>query len=122
MSLNQTVRLVRPSKLIMSLNQTVRLVRPSKLHFEEASNKMLNESRAGLTSFTNQIYRFLLKVYPPCFWRTCPPCFLSAGCVAEWRGVFGKSSCWERNANQSLSVMPMEHDIQAVIPTTKGRD
>jgi len=48
---------------------------------------MLNESRAGLTSFTNQMCRFWLKVYPPSF--------LSAGCVAEWRGVLGKSGCCE---------------------------
>jgi len=43
-------------------------------------------------------------IYPPSFlpavfmagWRVYPPSF--------WRTVFGKSDCWERNANQSLSV------------------
>jgi hypothetical protein len=42
------------------------------------------------------IYRFWLKAYPPSFLRVYPPCF--------WRGVLGKSSCWARNAKQSLSV------------------
>jgi hypothetical protein len=53
----------------------------------------------------------------PC-WRACPPFFLSAIFVAEWRARNETSAlgcqkltssvpwCWERNANQSLSVTP----------------
>jgi len=41
------------------------------------------------------------------------------GCQKFASSIHG---CWERNANQSLSVTPMEHDIPTVIPTTKSRD
>jgi len=36
------------------------------------------------------------------------------GGVADWRAVLGKSGCWERNAHQSLSVMPVEPHGQAL--------
>jgi len=73
------------------------------------------------TLISDKIYLFLLKVYQPLAGLPAvsleglpasgvvyPPSFLSAGCVAEWRGVLGKTGCWERNANQSLSVTPVE--------------
>jgi len=37
--------------------------------------------------------------------KACPPSF--------WRGVLGKSGCWKRNANHSLSVTLMEPHGQA---------
>jgi hypothetical protein len=44
-------------------------------------------------------------------WQACPPSF--------WRAILGKKftssipGCWERNANQSLSVTPVEPHGQA---------
>jgi len=39
---------------------------------------------------------------------------LSVVFVADWRAVLGKSSCWARDAHQSLSVIPMEPHGQAL--------
>jgi hypothetical protein len=36
------------------------------------------------------------------FWRACPPCFLSAVFMAEWRAVLGKSDCCEEKYKQII--------------------
>jgi len=38
---------------------------------------------------------------------------LPAVLLADWRGVFGKNGCWRRNANQLLSMTPMEPQGQS---------
>jgi hypothetical protein len=64
-------------------------------------------SRFKLT--LDQIYRFLLKVYPPCF--------LSAGCVAEWLTVFGKSACCEEEC-KPLIILDADGAPRASPPET----
>ena len=77
--------------------------------------KIWSISHSKITHFCSRFTRrvcgvvYLLavwRVHTPLFWRVYPSCF--------WRAVLGKKftssipGCWERNANQSLTVTPVE--------------
>jgi len=69
-----------------------------------------HEENSNIHTLTlDKIYRFLLKVYPPSFWRTWPQLF--------WRGVLGNSACCEEEC-KPIIIRDADKALNFIFPET----